>query len=69
MVEELESFINNLQSIIENQRIEIFRLKTIINSIPGSIYWKDKTGKYLGRNLYSVKKWWKKIWKLVISVP
>lgn len=32
------------------------RLKNIIDSIPGSIYWKDKNGVYLGRNLYAAEK-------------
>lgn len=29
---------------------EIFQLKSIINNIPGDIYWKDKNGVYLGIN-------------------
>ena len=48
--------IRNLQRTIEEQEKEIFRLKKILNSIPGSVYWKDQNGKYLGRNLYSAEK-------------
>jgi signal transduction histidine kinase len=56
MSEELEAFISSLQNIIDQQKSEIFKLKSIINSIPGSIYWKDLNGKYLGRNLYAAEK-------------
>ena len=56
MSKEIESFIKNLQQQIEQQKTELFELKTIINSIPGSIYWKDVNGKYLGRNLYATGK-------------
>lgn len=56
MAKELETFINKLQNLIDQQKSEIFKLKAIINSIPGSIYWKDCNGKYLGRNLYAAQK-------------
>lgn len=56
MSKELEAFISGLQNIIDQQKSEIFKLKGIINSIPGSIYWKDRNGKYLGRNLYAAEK-------------
>lgn len=56
MSKELEAFISSLQNIIDQQKSEIFKLKGIINSIPGSIYWKDRKGKYLGRNLYAAEK-------------
>ncbi|MBU2545851.1 MAG: ATP-binding protein [Pseudomonadota bacterium] len=35
---------------------QIFHLKHIIDVIPGSIYWKDKDGVYLGRNKFSEEK-------------
>ncbi|GAB4223798.1 MAG: hypothetical protein Tsb005_19820 [Gammaproteobacteria bacterium] len=31
-------------------------MQAIVDTIPGSIYWKDQDGRYLGRNLESVKK-------------
>ncbi|HYF97614.1 MAG TPA: PAS domain-containing protein, partial [Coxiellaceae bacterium] len=34
---------------------EIFQLKYIIDNVPGSIYWKDRDGKYLGVNKFVLK--------------
>ena len=47
-----EHSIEKLKQIIKEQQDEIFRLKFIIDSIPGSIYWKDTSGKYLGANKF-----------------
>jgi len=44
-----------LRHIIAEQQLEIFRLKSVIDTIPGSIYWKDKNGFYLGRNKHSAE--------------
>lgn len=44
-----------LRHIIAEQQAEIFRLKSVIDTIPGSIYWKDKKGLYLGRNKHSAE--------------
>lgn len=48
--------IEQLKQIIENQKNQIFQLNSIIDSLPGSIYWKDTGGVYLGRNLYAAEK-------------
>ncbi|MGD9153089.1 MAG: PAS domain-containing protein [Gammaproteobacteria bacterium] len=45
-----------LREKLKAEDIEVFRLKSILDSIPGSIYWKDKNGVYLGRNSYSSEK-------------
>lgn len=45
-----------LQNTIVSLQAEIFRLKSVIEHLPGSIYWKDKEGVYLGRNTFSVEK-------------
>ncbi|MBA3660257.1 MAG: PAS domain-containing protein [Gammaproteobacteria bacterium] len=45
-----------LKSTIEEQRAEIFRLRNVIETLPGSVYWKDKEGIYLGFNTYSLEK-------------
>lgn len=44
-----------LQHIIAEQQAEIFRLRSVIDTIPGSIYWKDQNGFYLGRNKFSAE--------------
>jgi len=44
-----------LEHIIEQQQDEICKLKYIINELPGSIYWKDRDGIYLGRNCTSAE--------------
>ena len=49
-------YVSQLEKLIEQQRAEIYRLKNIIDNLPGSIYWKDRDGTYLGRNAYSHKK-------------
>lgn len=51
-----DRFIKRLQEIIEQQKAEIFRLRSVIENLPGSIYWKDENGVYLGRNTYSMEK-------------
>ena len=43
-----------LQRTIVHQQQQIDYLNQIIDSVPGSIYWKDKNGRYLGRNQHSV---------------
>lgn len=48
--------IKRLNNTIEQLQSEVFRLKSVIEQLPGSIYWKDKNGIYLGRNAYSMKK-------------
>lgn len=45
-----ENKLQHLEEIIATQKMEIHRLKSIINDLPGSIYWKDMQGVYLGRN-------------------
>lgn len=45
----------DLPAIIEQQQEEIFRLKNIIDELPGSIYWKDLNGRYLGVNKYGLE--------------
>lgn len=35
---------------------EIYRLKNVIENLPGSIYWKDRHGVYLGVNRFSTEK-------------
>lgn len=35
---------------------EIYRLRNVIENLPGSIYWKDQNGVYLGINHYSLEK-------------
>lgn len=40
--------------LAQNDRIENLSLKNIISLMPGSIYWKDLEGKYLGCNNYIV---------------
>ena len=42
--------------IINDLSEENSRLKGVIDSMPGSVYWKDKNGVYLGRNKYSFQK-------------
>ena len=44
-----------LAALLEYKK-ETFRLKNIINNLPGSIYWKDKQGIYLGHNYSSAEK-------------
>ena len=48
--------LDRLIEIIQEQRAENFRLRNVIENLPGSIYWKDKNGIYLGFNAYSLEK-------------
>lgn len=43
-------------TLIREQKAEIARLTSVIDGLPGCIYWKDKDGRYLGRNKFSVEK-------------
>ncbi len=54
-VDDLKALIEQQQAIIEEKRAEIFRLKSVIEKLPGSIYWKDKNGVYLGCNEFVLK--------------
>lgn len=47
--------IAELKKIIEKQKEQIFQLKSVIADLPGSLYWKDKEGHYLGRNETSAR--------------
>lgn len=47
--------VNKLQQELEQYKSEIYRLRSIIDHLPGSIYWKNKDGAYLGRNLTSAE--------------
>jgi two-component system aerobic respiration control sensor histidine kinase ArcB len=47
--------INQLQQALEVYKSEVYRLRSIIDNLPGSIYWKDKDGVYLGRNQSSAE--------------
>ncbi len=46
-------FINRMSELYEQ---EIYNLNQVINNLPGSIYWKDKNGVYLGNNDYAADK-------------
>ncbi|MCD6047757.1 MAG: Aerobic respiration control sensor protein ArcB [Gammaproteobacteria bacterium] len=48
--------IKTLINIIKKQKTEIFQLRSVLENLPGSIYWKDKNGIYLGRNTFSMEK-------------
>ena len=56
MSKNMNDNVEQLKRIAKEQRAEIFRLKNVIDHLPGSIYWKDKNGYYLGRNTYSLEK-------------
>ena len=45
----------DMASVIAEQRKIIHRLKTVINELPGAIYWKDQKGVYLGLNSFSTE--------------
>lgn len=49
-ISSLKAELAELHAIVEEQKREIFYLKSIINKLPGSIYWKDENGVYLGCN-------------------
>ncbi len=46
----------SLQDIIVEQKKTIHSLSNIIDELPGSIYWKDKNGVYLGHNNFAREK-------------
>ncbi|MAV29252.1 MAG: hypothetical protein CMF43_05560 [Legionellales bacterium] len=48
--------IEAMQSKISEQDEEIFRLNYLIDSLPGCIYWKDKDGRYLGLNQFTLNR-------------
>lgn len=53
-------FINILKELVginhSDKDKEIYRLKNVIENLPGSIYWKDQNGVYLGVNCFSIEK-------------
>lgn len=51
----LNAIIQEQQNLIEEKRSEIFQLKSVIEKLPGSVYWKDKKGVYLGCNEFVLK--------------
>ncbi len=51
-IEILQSEISERDNIIQSQQIKIAQLFEVLNAIPGSVYWKDLTGQYLGCNDY-----------------
>lgn len=53
---EHEKQLLQLRKKLQQKNMEIFHLKSILDSLPGSVYWKDKNGIYLGRNSYSIEK-------------
>lgn len=52
----MSSIHDDKDKIIKALREEISQLKGVINSVPGSIYWKNLKLKYLGRNKYALEK-------------
>jgi len=56
--------------------IYIRQLSGLIENLPASIYWKDKSGKYLGRNIAAAEsmyelglvKWWEKFRPLLEEI-
>ena len=52
----LQAKIEELQQQLAQKDDEIYQLKNVISNLPGSIYWKDKDGVYLGRNNFSSQK-------------
>ena len=47
--------IEKLKRVIRKLKAENFKLHSIIEDLPGSIYWKDKAGVYRGRNRTSAE--------------
>jgi len=45
-----------IEKILTEQHSLIHRLTSIINELPGSIYWKNKEGVYLGHNAFASEK-------------
>jgi len=54
-VDKTQELVKQLQQELDQYKSEVCRLKSIINHLPGSIYWKNKDGVYLGRNLTSAE--------------
>lgn len=56
----LLSIINVFKGLVEinhsDKDKEIYRLKNVLENLPGSIYWKDQHGVYLGVNCFSTEK-------------
>ena len=52
--ERVNTELNELQKRVHQQQEEIELLKGVIDMLPGSVYWKDINGVYLGRNQYSI---------------
>jgi PAS domain S-box-containing protein len=44
-----------LKRELEEYKAEVYRLRSIIDHLPGSIYWKNEKGVYLGRNQSSAE--------------
>lgn len=42
-----------LISLLEKSQEEVLHLKNVLDHLPGSIYWKDKNGVYLGHNEFA----------------
>ena len=55
-LDSLKKLIENQKLLIESQQVNINLLTAVINSLPGSVYWKDKDGHYIGRNQYAKEK-------------
>lgn len=53
--DDTQKLVNKLQQELEQYKSEVYRLRSIIDHLPGSIYWKNKEGVYLGRNLTSAE--------------
>lgn len=45
-----KKIVNQLQNQLDSQDARIFQLQSLIASIPGDVYWKDKTGTWMGLN-------------------
>jgi len=51
--EDIESAVSELKEVIKRQKDKINQLHSIIDQVPGCVYWKDKKGIYLGHNQFS----------------
>lgn len=48
-----------LEQLLEEKKLQdalIFQQKSLLDSIPGDIYWKDTTGRWKGANKHCVEK-------------
>lgn len=45
-----------LEQLVVSQKKKLFELTNVIDQIPGSVYWKDRDGRYIGRNAYAIKR-------------